>query len=783
MTTPDPWSDVRLGAAFAAFAVPTPNLADSLASTMARLRQRSATAPAWRRLLPAAAVIAVAIGGLTGGVALLGGTGGTGLVEFRDGPTADLRTLDAGEWAFDFPADWLAYDAAAAGSGGSSIAVLGTQRVEPRCGDEGHIDINCVYEQPLGPGDVRLFVGTGAYRGGTVLDRPDIENGTTTRLTVGGMPAILDELDPLSGSLYREDLSLAWAIGQPRSLTNVVRIEVRVRDPGSTDARSVVQALIDSFRFTPPPTPLPSDPAAAVEAARTAIRSEAEAFRRGYGGDVDTTAETYLECLGNEPVTASRASVRYGPGGDLGQLVDLACTWIVREETPAIWRLDLTYEWSADGRSGRYVETLWLDAAASVIASTFAGDPPPAASAGPSVPASVLGLQVTNVSEALAVRDAGVDDRELAVRGWFSPIPPIVCPAPATWPVSPVEPNCPDQWVVLMAEPQSLTTVEQNGFSGRLPAGAFFQLDLDDIDAGWQPRLPEAGPAEPVEIVVIGHFDDRRSRLCPEDVEDACRDRFAVDRVAWVEGETPPPSRVSLLDGVAARSSVGEILAIIAAETPDSAVLSVVTVDGPLGLRSVEPSLGTGRRGLIDQPVLWVVRVLESGRLATYIVVDGSDAIYEMTEDGDALPVGGSLGPPASVAPWPPAGSVVIELTSQVRAGSPPIQVVVVDLSGRLVGAAEQGSLELAAAMGEARVSAYPEPGRPGRVHLFWGGGICDSRIVVTVAADLRSIRLDNGFRPPCDAIGVLRAVVMDFSGSVDVPAIEVYRSVTLTGG
>ena len=466
MTTPDPWSDDRLDAAFAASTPPAPPSADTVAATMARVRERPAQVPAWRRLLPAAAVIAVVIAGITGGVALLGRQTGTGLVEFRDGPTPDLRTLDAGDWAFEFRADWLAYDASTAFSGGSSIAVLGTQAVEQRCGDTGHVDINCVYEQPLGPGDIRIYVGTGAYRGGTVLDRPDIEDGTTTRLTAGGMPAILDEFDPQPDSYYHEDVSLAWVIGQPRSLSNTVRIEVRARDPGSADVRSIAKALIDSFRFTPPPTPLPSDPVAAINAARTAIRIYADVFRRGYVGSVDSTAETYLECLGDEPDTASRASVRYGPGGDLGQPVDLACTWTIREETPAIWRLDLTYEWTVDGRSGRYIETRWLDASATVIAGTFAGDPPPAAATGPVVPASVFDLPVINVSEALEVRDAGVDDRELAVRGWFSPLAPVSCPAPANWPVSPVEPNCPDQWVVLMQEPESLVTVEENGFSG-----------------------------------------------------------------------------------------------------------------------------------------------------------------------------------------------------------------------------------------------------------------------------------------------------------------------------
>jgi len=281
----------------------------------------------------------------------------------------DARPARLDPVAFDYPADWLAYDAVAALSGGSSIAVLGTQAVEPRCGDERHVDINCVYEQPLGPGDVRVFVGTGAYRGGTILDRPDVESGTTTRLTIGGMPAIIDEFDRQPDSYYREDVSLAWSIGRPSTLTNVVRIEVRAREwpargriSTTAELKAAIQVLIDSFRFTPPA--VPTDPPASTR---------------------------------------------------------------------------------------------------------------PTASTGPSAPAEVLGLPVITVPDALAVRDGGTNDRELAVRGWFSPFAPISCPAPARWPVSPVEPDCPDPWVVLMEQPESLATAQASRFEGRPPTGPSFQ--------------------------------------------------------------------------------------------------------------------------------------------------------------------------------------------------------------------------------------------------------------------------------------------------------------------
>ena len=783
-TTPDPWSDERLSAAFTSYAGAAAPPADLVPTVRAVIdgppAQRSGlplTARAWRRLLAVTAVVVLAVGGVAGGLVVMGGPPGSGQVTFRDGPSPDLRTLDAGEFVFDFPAAWLAYDASTAFSGGSSIAVLGTQPVETRCGRESHVDINCVFEQPLGPGDIRVFVGTGAYRGGTVLDRTDIENGTTTRLTVGAMPAILDTFDVTADSYYGEDVSFAWSIGRPATLTNVVSIEVRARDPGAAEVKATLDALIASFRFSPPPTPLPSDPAAAEAAARAAIETESAAFRRGYVGDVDSTAETYLECLGDVPVDGSTASVQYGPGGDLGRPVDVSCSWRIGVETPTIWRLDLWFEWSVDSRSGRYTETLWLDVAASVLASTSAGDPPPAASAGPVGPTTVLELPVITVAEALDIRDAGIDDRELAVRGWFSPIPPVGCPAPATWPVTPVEPNCPDQWVVLMAEPEHLVTVEENGFSGGAISGPAFRIDLDDLDGSWQPRLPALGPAEPVEIVVVGHFDDRRSLLCPDAVKDDCRDRFVVDRVEWVDGTTQPFSMVGVDDGRQA-STPEAIQAIVAAETPSDSLLSMAVVDGSTGIGRIEPSLGTGRGDFIDQAWVWVTRVLEAERAVSYLVVDGTDAIFEMNGDGIPVQVGGSPLPTAAPSP----GAFATFRFNLVATEGSGVGMVVSDGSRWLIDARSATEEEFRGAGPGVEVGRLTVDQLGSNILLVrWAGGPCDSALTLDIAPGEPLHLSLRGDHKPCDAMGIGRGVVLTFNGDIradQVTTEDLQRSV-----
>jgi hypothetical protein len=128
----------------------------------------------------------------------------------------------------------------------------------------------------------------------------------------------------------------------------------------------------------------------------------------------------------------------------------------------------------------------------------------------------------------------------------------------------------------------------------------------------------------------------------------------------------------------------------------------------------------------------------------------------------------------ASPAAPAPSGAVVVELTSEVGVGAPPVQVAVIDKSGRLVSVIEKGAVDPSTMSFDGRFGAYPESGTPGRVHLAWVGGICDSRVTVTVAADLGSITFDMGPQPAnCDSIGVGRELVLDFDGTVDVPSIK----------
>ncbi|HEX6869351.1 MAG TPA: hypothetical protein VF119_11130 [Candidatus Limnocylindrales bacterium] len=371
-------------------------------------------------------------------------------------------------------------------------------------------------------------------------------------------------------------------------------------------------------------------------------------------------------------------------------------------------------------------------------------------------------LPIIGVRDAIAVRDAGVDDREMAVKGWFTLARPRNCGiVPPERPISPVQLRCPWDRTWLTADRDD----------ANVPTGPALNPMVSGLD---MTSFEQA--STPVDVVLVGHFDDRRAEMCPEAEIQACRDRFVVDSVAFVDGVEQPTSGLRMTEGVT--TSDAEIAAIVANEAPDSPILSTTVVSGPGSLVDLEPSLGTGQENLIDQRALWIVRVLESERVVTYIVVDGSDAIYEMNPEGEAILVGGDppepSRPSAPASVWPPAGARLVELTSEVGAGQPPVRVAVVDHSGRLEGVTEKGTIDPSTQSLDQRIEAYAEPAvSPGRVHLVWVGSICDSQITVTVAADLKTITFDMGPLVDCDSIGIGRELVLDFSGPVEVPEID----------
>ena len=94
----------------------------------------------------------------------------------------------------------------------------------------------------------------------------------------------------------------------------------------------------------------------------------------------------------------------------------------------------------------------------------------------------------------------------------------------------------------------------------------------------------------------------------------------------------------------------------IEAVRPGVAILSAVHVDGDRELRRMEPALSDGRSDLVQQQAIWVLRVLDRGALGTYLLVDATGSIYELTAEGPVLVALSAPGERVSPTPTPIPG-------------------------------------------------------------------------------------------------------------------------------
>ena len=376
--------------------------------------------------------------------------------------------------------------------------------------------------------------------------------------------------------------------------------------------------------------------------------------------------------------------------------------------------------------------------------------------------------------EALDVRGAGQDDRELAVRGWFSPYPRIPCAHREVRLL--LQEQCPDQYIVLQRDPDDLTKNGPGGSAGHLPTSPNVELYLDDVDLAWQPE------SAPVEIVVIGHFDDRRSAACPAAEEQACRDRFVVDRVDRVDGVDQPLSAMHLSEPM--EPSELARLDQVRAPLGDALVLSVLIGQSSDGFPFREPAVDDGPGGIDPSDLVWVFRVLENGLEQSYAVDESTGALYRM--EGTRLTVTRSVpdtSPPATTPPIAaptPAPSAEGPSTGHVR---------MLALPDGLVGSVRTGIEDQDDMLTGARI-ATPEELTPSDAPLGrtlgltaigdrellirWTGSVCDVSLVLQVIrppADPNAppVQLDLfGQREPCDAIAIERGVVLTFRDPVD---------------
>jgi hypothetical protein len=253
-------------------------------------------------------------------------------------------------------------------------------------------------------------------------------------------------------------------------------------------------------------------------------------------------------------------------------------------------------------------------------------------------PKTALGLPILSAAEAIAVRDGGdPGDRELAVHGWFSPARPLPCPAPPRS-VNPVRLQCPfgSQWLLDSPEPlaarQSAPTSGRAGFQALLPF-----LDQAALTTAARPATREA---RLVEVVLIGHFHDRRGHGALCDVPDpaACAG-FVADGIYSIDGVRAPTSTIVDLEPWEPEPrhepawTPADVDGLFDVALPSLEILSRVALPGHR-VSQIEPALGTGGLGVIDRDVVWSVTGLDVGPGSapirrTFLVVDGTAEAYE----------------------------------------------------------------------------------------------------------------------------------------------------------
>jgi hypothetical protein len=285
-----------------------------------------------------------------------------------------------------------------------------------------------------------------------------------------------------------------------------------------------------------------------------------------------------------------------------------------------------------------------------------ASPPPgsPAASAASGTPALAASnapdasdpIPEASVPEAIAIRDGGVDRREIAVRGFLSRMPVLSCPFVPGDP-NPARIDCPASFQWLMANPEQLERDTPNGFEGGPPQGPAFHPSFALVDEPAPPEWQGAADrvAPPVAIEVIGHFDDRRARLCRPDLEPGqrCEDTFVVDQVRMLDGQPlgiTTSEDLDRPDGGRAQpaSTADDVDAVVTRVDPVAVVLSRRAVIAQR-LPSIEPGVAAG---LIDAPVVWSVVVVDRGSAApaiarTLLVSDGGSQVAEMLVVGPAV--------------------------------------------------------------------------------------------------------------------------------------------------
>lgn len=384
------------------------------------------------------------------------------------------------------------------------------------------------------------------------------------------------------------------------------------------------------------------------------------------------------------------------------------------------------------------------------------------------VPTTVFGLPVLSLSDALLrAPEPGLleADTELAVAGYFiQPPGAIECPPVAGSP-GPIEGDCPTGLRWLTEAPQRLPIGPTGRFAepARRPAlnpviGPEVPFEIPD---GWF-----ANGSEPLPVVVVGHFGDRRAGTFFDN------GRFVVDALVWRAGTMTPQAAVML--GVSPAENVDAVLARIDGELGPATSEWVTVVRGS-DLANIDPESVGHMRELERSDTIWIVRrlVTEGGRpvVRSAYTADGGTRVWAETE----------------------FAQVELVTRIEVPAGSSdrgPVTVEVIDGPNMLVGARPVTASDLVGVIWTERagsdwvgnVELAPVPGSDDEIVVRWIGGMCDEvwRLEVYGAFEGHQSALFpyQVNRPDsCRLAGITRTIVLRYRQPISVEDIGVIQN------
>jgi hypothetical protein len=237
---------------------------------------------------------------------------------------------------------------------------------------------------------------------------------------------------------------------------------------------------------------------------------------------------------------------------------------------------------------------------------------------------TVLGLPVLTVQRAGELLDDGdLDGRFAAVLGYYASNQ-ISCPAEQHH--ATLDLFC---YFVTYTDEDRPEYHQLNTLGAEQGAGVLEPVLVADSAGSvaiWNEAPPPSGAFGAQRMILILHAGDTRLWECKPQRRNYCRGRVVVDRIVWLDGDSPDP-----VDGYSELSPVRTTQDVmqLAAHSADEVVVSAYAVDSP-NVISIDPRLAGKGQG-----ILWVARVL-SGSVSADGVSDGVVRLIA-DETGDEL--------------------------------------------------------------------------------------------------------------------------------------------------